>query len=54
MTRRRNQKKNQCSAPDHRPMLPEFRRPEDVLDSAIRTQRLRLEELHPNQQTKWR
>ncbi len=54
MTRRRNHRETRFTTPDHRPMLPEFRQPGDVLDAVIREHRRRLDELDPTQRMKWR
>ncbi len=54
MTRKRNDRGNRCSAPDHRPMLPEFRQPADVLEEAIRAHRRRREEFGSDRRMKWR
>ena len=54
MTRKRIRSGLRHSAPDHRPMIPEFRQPEDPLDTAIREARRRHDELNPNRKMKWR
>ena len=40
--------------PDHRPMIPELRKPGDQVDAAIREARRRYDELNPCDYLKWR
>lgn len=54
MTRKRMNKDFQYTAPDHRPMLPAFRQPDDMLDVAVREVRRRYDEVNPNKDQKWR
>jgi len=54
MFRKTIRKEPHHTAPDHRPMIPEFRKPGDVLDDAIRSARRRYDEVNPNQNQKWR
>lgn len=54
MTRKRIRNDFRHSAPDHRPMIPEFRQPEDALDTVIREARRRLDELTPDRKMNWR
>ena len=54
MTRKRMSKDFQCTASDHRPMIPKFRQPGDTLDSAVREVRRRYDEKNPNKNQKWR
>ncbi len=42
------------TTPDHRPMIPVFRKPGDELDAAVRSIRRRLEEANPTQNQNWR
>ena len=46
--------KRQYTKPDHRPMIPELRSPEDPLDLEVRKLRLRQDELNPDQSKIWR
>ena len=54
MTRKRTNKDFHRTAPDHRPMIPEFRQPGDTLDIAVREVRRRNDEVNPNKNQKWR
>lgn len=54
MTRRKNRKQKPYTNPDHRPMIPEFRGPQDTLDTAVRSVRRRYEELNPDERINWR
>lgn len=45
---------NRHTAPDHRPMLPEFRIPADPATEAVREVRLRRAENLPGSNQKWR
>ncbi len=54
MIRKPKHCERECTTPDHRPMLPELRQPEDVLDAAVRQPRRRMDELDPTQRMKWR
>lgn len=54
MFRKPEQGKRQCSNPDHRPMLPEFRTPGEPADASMRKLRRRVDELFPFDHKKWR
>ncbi len=54
MSRKRNRREIWCTTPDHRPMLPEFRQPENLMEEAIRANRRRREDIDPEKQMKWR
>jgi len=54
MTRKKTCKDFQRTAPDHRPMIREFRQPGDTLDIAVREVRRRYDEVNPNKNQKWR
>ena len=52
---RKNQRKDKRSSnSDHRPMIPEFRSPGDLLDAVIREPRRRYDDINPDQNIKWR
>lgn len=40
--------------PDHRPMIPELRRPGDSLDMAVREVRRRYDDVNPDHKIHWR
>ena len=54
MSRKHIRKDPNRTKADHRPMLPEFRRPEDALDEAVRHARRRYDDLNPTERMKWR
>lgn len=54
MQRRVKRCKRQHTKPDHRPMIPEFRNPDDPLDLEVRKLRLRKDELNADQGKIWR
>ena len=54
MTRKPVQKQKKYTAQDHRPMIPEFRMPGDVLDAVVRKARRDYEEMNPNYKQNWR
>ncbi len=54
MFRRCERKNNHHTKPDHRPMIPEFRAPQDPIDLAVRDVRRRYHEINPDQKEKWR
>ena len=54
MTRKHIRKDPNRTKADHRPLLPEFRRPEDAMEEAVRNARLRDDELNLNERMKWR
>ena len=54
MTRKRIRKDFHRTAADHRPMIPELRRPDDILDVAVREVRQRFDEINPEHKQKWR
>ncbi len=54
MFRKSIRKELHHTAPDHRPMLPEFRMPNDMLDAVVRTVRRHYDEINPNKNQKWR
>ena len=49
MQRRVKRSKRQHTKPDHRPMIPEFRKPDDPFDLEMRKLRLRRDELNADQ-----
>ena len=52
---RKNQRKDKRSSNSgHRPMIPEFHRPGDLLDAVIREPRRRYDDINPDQNIKWR
>lgn len=54
MFRKPARKEVDQTTPDHRPMIPVFRKPSDELDAAVRSIRRRLEEVNPTQNKYWR
>ena len=54
MTRSRERRKREHTKPDHRPMIPELRSPEDPLDLAVREARRRYDDVNPNSKQNWR
>lgn len=54
MLRIAKQKEKQYTEPDHRPMVPEFCGPKDLLDAAVRDIRRRYGEINPTEHLKWR
>ena len=54
MFRMPKRKETRYTAPDHRPMLPELRSPEDSVAEAVREIRRRHEEHLPGEYLKWR
>lgn len=54
MFRMLKRKEIHYTAPDHRPMLPEFRTPGDPVAEAVREVRHRREENLPSKYLKWR
>lgn len=54
MFRKRERREKQYTQPDHRPMIPELRQPEDQLDAAIKNVRRRYDEMNPGDYLKWR
>lgn len=54
MSRKPKRKETQRTNPDHRPMIPELRSPEDTVDTAVRSVRRRYDELNPNEYMHWR
>lgn len=54
MTRKHTRKDARHTAPDHRPMIPEFTHPGDALDTAVREARRRYDDANPNRHMKWR
>ena len=54
MFRESERHQRQHTKSDHRPMLPEWRGPEDPLDLSIREARRRYEEANSNRNQKWR
>ena len=49
MFRKRDDKKIRHTTPDHRPMIPEFRMPEDALEEELRELRRRYAEVNIGQ-----
>ena len=48
-------KEKRYSNPDHRPMIPEFRAPGDLLDAAVREPRRRYDAVNPDRKMNyWR
>lgn len=54
MFRKPERKGNRYTEPDHRPMIPELRQPNDVLDAAVREVRRRYDAINPNHNQNWR
>ena len=54
MLRKPEQSKKACTNPDHRPMLPESRKPCDKVDDAVREVRRRIVDCFPIEYRKWR
>lgn len=54
MFRMPKRKETQYTAPDHRPMIPEFYNPADPAAEAVREARRRREEYLPSMYLKWR
>ncbi len=54
MIRKRERGRAQCSVPDHCPMPPELRQPEDAIGEAIRERRIRRMESETEKLIKWR
>lgn len=54
MFRKPERKETQYTEPDHRPMIPELRKPGDLMDAAIREIRRRYDEINPGKYLKWR
>ena len=54
MRRHAKRSKRQYTKPDHRPMIPELRNPEDPLDLEVRKLRRRYDELNADQSKIWR
>ena len=55
MIHKPDRKIKRYSTPDHRPMLPEFRAPGDLLDAVVREPRCRYDDVNPDRKTNyWR
>ena len=54
MSRKSKTRKQPYTNPDHRPMIPALRRPDDPLDIAVREARRRYDEINPNERINWR
>lgn len=54
MKRQSKRGKHQHTNPDHRPMIPEFRGPQDLLHLLVCSVRRRYDEVNPNDRINWR
>ncbi len=54
MFRKPTRRENKHTEPDHRPMIPVFRGPDDPIDAAIQERRSRCELANPKDYTNWR
>ena len=54
MTHQPKRRGRAYSTPDHRPMIPAFRNPENALDAAVREPRRRYDDVNPDCKMNWR
>lgn len=54
MFRKPSRNETERTHPDHRPMIPVFRKSRDELDAPIRDARLRFDEMNPFKEKIWR